>query len=69
MVLYGVCERCGHLVLEEYRFCPNCGARLEGMNFGESYRRDYFIAAVFVGILLDIVVVVFFLISAASFIN
>ena len=29
------CNLCGKNVVEEYRYCPNCGARMRGGNDGE----------------------------------
>ena len=70
MAFYVICERCGQLVLEESRRCPNCGSRVEGLSFGESSRRGYYvIATAFVGLLLLVVVVVFLLVTAVSIFN
>ena len=70
MPFYIICERCGQLILEESRRCPNCGARLEGLNFGESSRRGYYVTVTaFVALLLLVVVVVYILVTAASIIN
>ncbi len=64
---YVICERCGQLVLEEARRCPNCGARIEGVLLEESSRTTYYIiAAAFVGLVLLVVVVVFLVVTAAS---
>ena len=68
MAFYVICEHCGQLMLEEFRRCPNCGSRVEGLSFGERSRRGYYYvrATAFVGLLLVVVVVIFLLATAAN---
>jgi hypothetical protein len=30
VILYWVCSECAYYVQHEYKFCPNCGAKMDG---------------------------------------